>query len=47
VTTAADLLVRDGWPLADVVVLYGAGMAAPIASALRQLKEEFSTYPHY
>jgi len=51
VTTALDLLLAQGHPLRDVVVLYPGGAdpaeGGPLAPALARLRAEFSVYPAY
>jgi len=47
VTTAADLLLSEGRPFSDVVVLHTGGEREPLASTLNHLREEFASYPAY
>jgi CRISPR-associated Csx14 family protein len=47
VTTAADLLSREGYALGDVVVLHTTVPGGVIAGAVDRLRQEFASHPAY
>jgi CRISPR-associated protein NE0113 (Cas_NE0113) len=47
VTTALDLLLRDGCSLGEVVVVHHAQEGSPVGAGLERLRAEFAASPAY
>ena len=47
VTTAVDLLLREGCHLSEVIVVHHATAGGPVAGAIERLQTEFELFPAY